>query len=64
MVTHSSILAWEIPWESHSLMVYSPWGSKELDTTEHLGMQRCIKSCRNKIALEMIGLYLKKVRDK
>ena len=26
MVTHSSILAWRIPW--------SPWGRKELDTTE------------------------------
>ena len=27
--THSSILAWRIPW-----IVYSPWGQKELDTTE------------------------------
>ena len=27
--THSSILAWRIPWA-----VYSPWGHKELDTTE------------------------------
>ena len=27
--THSSILAWRIPWT-----VYSPWGRKELDTTE------------------------------
>ena len=26
MATHSSILAWKIP--------YSPWGHKELDTTE------------------------------
>ena len=35
MVTHSSILAWE----SHgrrSLVGYSPWGRKELDTTERL----------------------------
>ena len=34
MATHSSILAWE----SHgqrSLVGYSPWGCKELDTTEH-----------------------------
>ena len=28
-VTHSSILAWRIPWT-----VYSPWGCKESDTTE------------------------------
>ena len=35
MATHSSILAWE----SHgqrSLAGYSPWGPKELDTTERL----------------------------
>ena len=29
--THSSILAWRIPWT-----VYSPWGCKELNTTERL----------------------------
>ena len=27
MATHSSILAWETPWDS-------PWGNKESDTTE------------------------------
>ena len=32
MVTHSSILAWRIPWTY--LVGYSPWGRKELDTTE------------------------------
>ena len=34
MATHSSILAWRIPW-TRSLVCYSPWGHKELDTTEH-----------------------------
>ena len=29
--THSSILAWRIPWT-----ISSPWGHKELDTTEQL----------------------------
>ena len=29
--THSSILAWRIPWT-----VYSPWRLKESDTTEQL----------------------------
>ena len=29
--THSSILAWRIPW-------YSPWGCKELDITEQLSL--------------------------
>ena len=39
MVTHSSILAWKIPWMD-SLVGYSPWGWKELDTTEWLHFQR------------------------
>ena len=34
MATHSSILAWEIPWQ-RSLVGYSPWGFKESDSTEH-----------------------------
>ena len=32
MATHSSILAWRIPWQS--LEGYSPWSHKESDTTE------------------------------
>ena len=35
MATHSSILAWEIPWTEEPVG-YSPWGPKELDTTERL----------------------------
>ena len=31
--THSSILAWKIPWT-----VYSPWGHKESDMTERLSL--------------------------
>ena len=31
--THSSVLAWRIPWT-----VYSPWGCRELDTTEWLSL--------------------------
>ena len=33
--THSSTLAWEIPW-MEELVRYSPWGSEESDTTERL----------------------------
>ena len=33
--THSSILAWEIPW-TRSLVGYSPWDCKDLDMTERL----------------------------
>ena len=35
MATHSTVLAWKIPaWRN--LVGYSPWGRKELDTTEQL----------------------------
>ena len=33
MATHSSILAWIIPWK-RSLVGYSPWSHKESDMTE------------------------------
>ena len=35
MATHSSTLAWKIPWTEEPVG-YSPWGRKELDTTEQL----------------------------
>ena len=35
MATHSSILAWKIPWTEEP-GGYSPWGCKELDSTEQL----------------------------
>ena len=34
IATHSSILAWKIPWTT-SLVGYSPQGRTESDTTEH-----------------------------
>ena len=33
MATHSSILAWRIPWTEEPAG-YSPWGHKESDTSE------------------------------
>ena len=33
MTTHSSILAWRIPW-TEDLAGYSPWDCRESDTTE------------------------------
>ena len=38
MATHSSILAWKIPW-TRRLAGDSPWGGKELDTTEQLTLE-------------------------
>ena len=34
MATHSSILAWRIPWTEEP-GGYSPWGHKETDTTAY-----------------------------
>ena len=38
MATHSSILAWKIPWTEEPGRLYSPVGCKESDTTEWLSM--------------------------
>ena len=35
MATHSSVLAWRIPWTEEP-DGYSPWGRKESETTEHV----------------------------
>ena len=37
METHSSILAWEIPWTEEPASLQS-MGLQELDTTEHAGI--------------------------
>ena len=34
MATYSSILAWKNPMDRGTWLGYSPWGRKELDTTE------------------------------
>ena len=36
MATHSSILAWKIPWTEEPGRLHSPWGCKESDTTDRL----------------------------
>ena len=41
MATHSCVIAWKIPWMQEP-GGYSPWGCKELDTTEQLHFLRCI----------------------
>ena len=35
MALHSSILDWKIPWAEEPGRLYSPWGCKESDMTEH-----------------------------
>ena len=52
IATHSSILAWRIPWTGN-LAGYSPWGHKESDTTkvtQHIAHARKMFCLQNKIA--------------
>ena len=42
MATHSSILAWRIPWTEESGSLYSPWGCKESDMAERLILFLCL----------------------
>ena len=39
MATHSSILAWRIPW-IESMVGCSPWGHKESDMTEYIHSEK------------------------
>ena len=39
MATHSSVLAWRIPWTEEPGS-YSPWGSQELDIPEQLTLSK------------------------
>ena len=40
MASHSSILAWRIPWTEEPGGLHSPWGHKELDMTELLNTHK------------------------
>ena len=42
MATHSSILAWEIPWTEES-GGYRPWGRKESDTTKQAQVRHVLQ---------------------
>ena len=44
MATHSSILAWRIPWTEEPGRLH-PWGYKELDTTERLTLSLFVYVC-------------------
>ena len=43
MATHSSVLAWRIPW-TEELAGYRPWGHKESDMTEVTEHAACTQS--------------------
>ena len=52
MATHSSVLAWKIPWtEESALAGYGPWDCKELDMTYQLNhRQYQVAERRSKVA--------------
>ena len=48
MATHSSTLAWKIPWMEELGAGYCPWGRKESDMTERLHIQASLVAQRVK----------------
>jgi len=48
MATHSSTLAWKIPWMEDLGAGYCPWGRKESDMTERLHFQASLVAQRLK----------------
>ena len=42
MATHSSILAWRIPWREEPGGLYSPWGHRESDNTDNEAHSTCL----------------------
>ena len=52
MATHSSTLAWKIPWKERSLVGPSPWGRKESATIERL---HCPSMPGDQVQLFLLG---------
>ena len=50
MTTHSSILAWRIPWTEEP-GGYSLWGHKELDMTKHI-QHACTKQLSTQACIQ------------
>ena len=65
MATHSSILAWRIPWTEEP--GYSPWGRNELDTTEQLHFHclltfGCYNLTKEAIYLDFCDTQMKQIK--
>ena len=54
MATHSSTLAWKVPWTEEALD-YSPWGRIELDMTEGLHFINILSNIRKGTAIIQQG---------
>ena len=57
MATHSSILAWRIPWTEEPGGIESPWGREESDTTEWLTHTLTHTHTHTHPHTPLIGLY-------
>ena len=62
--TYYSIFAWKIPW-TEFLVGYSPWGHKDLDTTEqtHIKITQGQKKNRNFVQDLPVTIYVSMVFD-
>ena len=56
MATHSSVLAWRIPW-TEGLVGYNPWGCKELDMTEQLTLLLLLLVLNELIPTTVLEVY-------
>ena len=59
--THSRILAWRIPWTEEP--GYSPWGSKESDTTEGLTHKGAKSRCQTFLGRKENTVYSRDESD-
>ena len=57
MATHSSILAYRIPWTEEPDRLHSPWGCKESGMTEQLSLTHIISNCINYVAVIKFGCF-------
>ena len=55
MVTHSSILAWRIPW-TEKPGGYSPWGHKEWDMTERLSINTHVHTHTRSLHMQLLQM--------
>ena len=58
MATHSSILAWKIPWTEEPGELYSPWGHKELDTAQQLSMRMNDDSDIKDLCMDVFNIFM------
>ena len=61
MATHSSILAWRLPWTEEPGRLYGPRGHKESDTTERLTLLLYVASPDGKYITGRLGKLVESV---